>query len=364
MKYTYLVHGAGRQGLAAVYDLLKRCEAKEVRVYDPSAEARANAVTRLEELCPGEPWLVGRDPDYTDVDVILSCAPYFANPALTAEAIERKIHFCDLGGNPEVVKQQAAMAESVETAVVPECGVSPGLSNILAVHMARQGAKEIEVRCGGIPVDPTINELGYKLVFSAEGLLSEYTGKVPVIEDGEIGYVDALGTIVTWDGSLEESPTSNNAPEVVETLLSHGVENYNYKTLRHPGHWTAMRGIMALGVTREQLVDMLNSCEALQYDPETDTDRLILEVTGTRFDGITTSWEYSIDLEADPKTRFSAMELMTSWGITMVAHQIAGCNPVPGFPTSVVPGFWTPEKNVDHHRIVRDLNRRLVEHDA
>lgn len=359
MKYTYLVHGAGRQGLAAVYDLLKRCEAKEVRISEPNALVRAYAIARLEELCPGEPWVIGdgKFVDYTGVDVSISCAPYSANLALTEEAIHHGVHFCDLGGNPDVVAEQAKIAANVRTAVVPECGVSPGISNILATHMAMKGAKDIEVRCGGIPANPDVNQFGYKLVFSAAGLMSEYTGPVPIIRGGQLGFVEALSVEEMWDDKLVASPTSNNAPEVVQTLIDLGVEDYNYMTLRYPGHWKLIRDMLALGITREELVKMLEDCEELQYVPEVDTDRLILEVTGSRFDGITTSWEYSIDIEACPRTRFSAMELLTSWGVTITAHQIASGE-------VVKPGFWTSEKHIKHSKFIAALNRRLVEHDA
>lgn len=358
MKYTYLVHGAGRQGTAAVYDLIKNCEAKEVRVVDPSEIALKEAEARLQELWPCDEVVLNfaTKPDYENIDVVLSCAPYFVNLTLTEEAIAHGVHFCDLGGNPEIVRRQAAAAKGASTAVVPECGVSPGISNILAVHMAKQGAQNLEVRCGGIPTDPDVNQLGYKLVFSADGLMSEYTGTVPVIKDGIMEHVEALSTIEPRSDGLVASPTSNNAPEVVETLLSYGVKNYNYKTLRYPGHWNAMKCILALGLSKEEIVEKFNSNRELQYDLEEDTDRLILEVTGTRVDGITTTWEYLIDIKACRKTLFSAMELLTSWGITMVAHQIASTDPTPG--------FWTSEQHIDHHRIIRDLNKRLVDHES
>lgn len=358
MKYIYLVHGAGRQGTATVYDLVKNCEAKEVRVVDPNEVMLRVAASRIRglQLYDGAALGFSTLPDYENVDVILSCAPYSANLALTKDAISNGVHFCDLGGNPETVRQQVQAAKDAKTAVVPECGVSPGLSNILATHMAKQGAEDIKVRCGGIPVDPNVNQLGYKLVFSASGLLSEYMGQVPIIKDGAIEYVKALSTEEQYDGSLIASPTSNNAPEVVETLLGLGVKNYSYMTLRHPGHWKAMKCIMMLGLTEEQLIEKLDKCKALQYNPETDTDRLILAVTGMRFDGITTSWEYTIDIKACSRTKFSAMELMTSWGITLVAHQIAASQ-------KVVPGFWTPEKHINRSKIISDLNRRLMEHE-
>jgi saccharopine dehydrogenase-like NADP-dependent oxidoreductase len=242
------------------------------------------------------------------------------------------------------------MAKGTGVAVVPDCGVSPGLSNIIAVHFAKTHAADtIRVRCGGLPLvapDESANPLRYKLVFSPWGLISEYSGGVPVIRGGKLASVEALGTIERFDDNLEASPTSNNSPQVIEMLRKCGVKDYNYMTLRYDGHWRLVQGWKTLGylqgnVERDtELARMLSTDKILNYDPAKDRDRL------------SRAWEYKLDVAADTRTKFSAMELTTSWGGTIVAHHMVNGRGKPE-------GFATPERFVDTGWVIEEVERRL-----
>jgi saccharopine dehydrogenase-like NADP-dependent oxidoreductase len=246
---------------------------------------------------------------------------------------------------------------------VPDCGVSPGLSNILAVHCARvHGCDEVHVRCGGLPLerpDASVNPLLYKLVFSPWGLISEYSGSVPVIRDKQLASVEALSVVERFEEGLEAAPTSNNSPQVVEYLRSIGVREYDYMTLRYDGHWGLVRGWQALGFLAgdpardRELSERLERDPVLRYDEKRDRDRLILSVRGTRSGaGLERGFGYRLDVAADRKTRFAAMELTTCWGITLVAHHMASGRGKPR-------GFATPERFVDTTWVIAELERRL-----
>ena len=367
-EFRYVVFGAGRQGTAAIHDLVSNCAAREVLVVEPdTARARA-AGERLERI-------LGRRSkrlrlassagarDLARADVVLSCAPYSANLALTKLALEARVPFCDLGGNPQVVAGQEKLASRSRTPVVPDCGVSPGLSNILAVHCAREhGADEVRVRCGGLPLvapDRRSNPLQYKLVFSPMGLISEYSGRVPVIRGGRATSVGALSTIEAFDAGHEASPTSNNSPQVIRFLREIGVREYDYATVRYTGHFERVRRWRARGYLRgnarkdAELARRLERDPALRYDPRKDRDTLILSVRGTRHGrGIRRGFEYRLDVVADARTKFTAMELTTCWGITIVAHHIASGRGAPK-------GFATPERFVDTAWVFAEIERRL-----
>ena len=368
-RHRYVVFGAGRQGTAAIDDLVRHCDAREVLAVEPSRERREAARARIAALHGASAERVrwaesARASDLAGADVVLSCAPYQANVALTAMSLEAGVAFCDLGGNPETVAEQERLARGRAIAVVPDCGVSPGLSNVLAVHCARvHGADEIAVRCGGIPLvepDPRENPLGYKLVFSPWGLISEYSGDVPVIRGGKVARVPALGDVEEFDREHEASPTSNNSPQVVAYLAELGVREYEYRTVRWKGHFALVRGWKTLGYLRgdaerdAELARKLESDPVLRYDPERDRDLLILSVRGSRTRGaMRRTFEYRFDVAADPTTRFAAMERMTAWGITIVAHHVASGR---GRPE----GFATPERFVDTAWTIAEVERRLA----
>jgi saccharopine dehydrogenase-like NADP-dependent oxidoreductase len=368
-RFAYLVFGAGRQGTAAVHDLALHCEARDVLVVEPDAARRRAAERRLSKLLGRGARVLryaaaARASDWKVADVALSCAPYGANVELTRHAVAAGTAFCDLGGNPATVSAQAVLAARSRVPVVPECGVSPGISNILAVHCARvHGCDEVHVRCGGLPLvrpDPERNPLLYKLVFSPWGLISEYSGDVPCLRDGKVRREPALSTIERFDAGLECSPTSNNSPQVVAYLARCGVREYDYRTIRYDGHWSLVQGWRTLGFLRgneardRELAALLSDDPVLRYDPAKDRDVLVLSVRGSSTaHGLRRTHAYRFDVPADQRTKFAAMELTTCWGITIVAHHMASGRGAPR-------GFATPERFVDTTWFLAEVERRLA----
>lgn len=369
-KYRYILFGAGRQGTAAIHDLVTNCEAASVLVVDPDAARLKAAEQRLKGTLGKRASTLRFQTKANVADVkgahgVLSCATHQANVELTKLALAAGVPFTDLGGNYEVVSQQEKLAAKSSIPVVPDCGVSPGISNIVAVHCAKvHGCDEVHVRCGGLPLeqpDAAQNPLKYKLVFSPWGLLSEYSGDVSVIRKGKLGSVPALSITEEFDAEHESSPTSNNSPQVVKYLAECGVETYDYMTIRYKGHWDLVRGWKTLGFLQrdakrdEQLVELLDSDPVLKYEPKKDRDKLMLRVQGSKTENaFRRGFEYRFDVAADKRTRFSAMELTTCWGITIVAHHIASGRGQPK-------GFATPERFVDTGWVIREVEKRLAQ---
>lgn len=365
MGYNYCVCGAGRQGIAAIYDLIRYCEAGRILVYDPDSTALIRAIKRLAHLLEPIDFhklefisYMTQSIDWSVFNVMLSCASWEANLKLTKFANNNGIPFCDLGGNPDIVFRQ----EQIETksAIVPDCGVSPGISNILAAYLARKGYGEIHVRCGGIPAEKLDNEFGYRLTFSAMGLISEYSGRSPVIVNGALTDIPSLSIVEHYGNDYECSPTSNNSLQVIEYLRSLGVHTYDYMTIRYPGHWNLVRGWKAAGFLRGNLVadhalaQTLDENPSLKYDPDIHVDKVLLSVIGSIGEGLLKRVKgFDFTVFADPDTKFSAMELMTSWGITMVAHYMAKN------PGKTPQGFSTPERFVDIDWVLGELGKRL-----
>lgn len=387
--------------MASAYDLVLNCEADEVLVVEPDDDVMKTASKRLNRLIILN-YTPASDEDFCKIryapsvtdpvllaeyDVILSCAPYAANPGLTKLALEAGVPFCDLGGNPETVAKQERLCTGgrripdTSIPVVPDCGVSPGLSNILAATLAKRGCDRIHVRCGGLPLDENqpsgmpdpvsadSGDFNYKLVFSPEGLLSEYSGLVPIIQEGRVLRRLAISTIepFQWgECGLEASPTSNNSPQAVARLRDLGVKDYDYMTLRYPGHWDLVRGWMAAGFLLpcdpdgvrdgdEALATQLAANWRLKYRQDEDRDRLILSVQGSKGSGgLREHSGFSMEVWSDTKTGFTAMELTTSWGITTVAHQIASGVARPN-------GFATPEEFSDGDWIFGQIEKRMAQ---
>jgi saccharopine dehydrogenase-like NADP-dependent oxidoreductase len=360
---SYAVYGAGRVGVAAVYDLVKHCHASLVIVVEPDEEVRAAAEERLIELLHPDYYQFCFTPSHMrnaalamgQADIAISCAPYTANYQLAELAREHKTPFLDLGGNPAMVKRQEELGKSniYSSVIMPECGISPGISNMLAADLARRGYTDITVRCGGIPNTPS-GGFAHKIMFSSQGLISEYSGVVPIIYAGEIHYIKARSTVEKWRNCLEASPTSNNSPQVVDALRRIGVRNYNYMTLRHPGHWNVVEAMENDGNLTTEYLEAWNE---VQYDPERDEDMLILEVEGSRGEPrMCQKQSYCMEVAADQKkTKFSAMELTTAWGITITANMVLDART----NQKKVESFMTPEQLENSGQIWEPLRKRV-----
>src|SRR4051812_35780356 len=137
----YLVLGAGLQGRAAAYDLLRAGDTDEVLLADASEESLASAQTWLASPSLRTAVVDARSPESVAAlargrDVVLSCVPYALNLPLARAAVGSRCHFLDLGGSTDIVRQELALdgaARAAGVAVVPDCGLGPGLISTLAV---------------------------------------------------------------------------------------------------------------------------------------------------------------------------------------------------------------------------------------
>ena len=196
-----LVLGAGLQGSACAYDLLQNPEVSQVRLADLRFDHLPDFLKPL-----SGPRLIPTTLDVRDreavlavmreSDAVMSAIPYYFNLALAECAVEAGVHFCDLGGNTEIVFQQKALADRAVAkgvTVVPDCGVAPGMVNILAEYGIRQldSVDSVRIYVGGLPQEPE-PPLDYQVVYSLEGVLDYYTTRSWVLRSGQRTQVTAL----------------------------------------------------------------------------------------------------------------------------------------------------------------------------
>jgi lysine 6-dehydrogenase len=257
MKYAVI--GAGMMGSAVAYDLATRNPNAEVilvdKDYDRALQA-ARAIART--VRPLQLDVHNREELAAAIRgcrVMVGAVSYAVNVELSRLAIDEGVHFCDLGGNDDVVRQQLSLdteAKTRDVLVVPNCGLAPGLIEILAMEGVGEcdAVESVTMRVGGLPQHPR-PPLNYQLVFSAEGLLNEYLEPATVIRDGEIHQVDSLSGLeeITFPepfGSLEAFYTSGGA-SLLPHLLKGRVKHLDYKTIRYTGHRDKFMTLLELG---------------------------------------------------------------------------------------------------------------------
>ena len=256
-----LVLGAGLQGSACAYDLLQHPGVDRVTVADLKPD-RIPALLRP---------LAGRRLALLKLDVqdgaalraamgghdaVLNAAPYYFNLEVSKAAVDSGVHCADLGGNTEIVFQQRkldAAARERGVSVIPDCGLAPGMVNILAAEGIRRvgEAEAVKIYVGGLPQHPE-PPLNYQIVYSLEGALDYYTTPSWVLRDGRPTRVDALSELeqVTFPppvGALEAFHTGGGI-SILPWAYEGKVRTMEYKTLRYPGHVAVMRPIRELGL--------------------------------------------------------------------------------------------------------------------
>jgi len=264
-----LVLGSGLQGSACAYDLLQDKEVREVRLADVH-------VGHLPEfLAPySGPRLIPTPLDVRDhgavlgamreCDAVMSAIPYYFNDDMARLAVEAGVHFCDLGGNTEIVFKQKALdaeARKKNITVVPDCGLAPGMVNILAEYGIKQldSVDSVKIFVGGLPQHPE-PPLNYMLVYSLEGALDYYTTLSWVLRNGKRTQVMALSERepVAFDSPLGELEAFHTAGGLSTMAFRYEgkIPTMEYKTLRYPGHAQIMENIRALGLLDLEPVDV------------------------------------------------------------------------------------------------------------
>ncbi|MFL5462509.1 MAG: saccharopine dehydrogenase family protein [Gemmatimonadaceae bacterium] len=264
-----LVLGAGLQGSACAYDLLKNPDVKEVRL----ADLHTGHLEPFLAPFSGDRLIFTtldvRDREATlalmrQCDAVMSAIPYYFNYDLAALAVEAGVHFSDLGGNTEIVFKQKtldAAAKKKNITVIPDCGLAPGMVNILAEHAIRQldSVEAVRIFVGGLPQHPQ-PPLNYQIVYSLEGVLDYYTTLSWVLRNGKRTQVAALSEIepVEFGGSLGTLEGFHTAGGLSTMAFRYEgkIPTMEYKTLRYPGHARIMEAIRDLGLLELKPVDV------------------------------------------------------------------------------------------------------------
>ena len=171
-----------------------------------------------------------------DFDLVIGAVPGFMGFQTMKAVIEAGKNMVDISFMPEDFLQLDGLAKKHRVTVVADCGVAPGMGNIILGHHNKQmHVKKYECLVGGLPV---IREwpFEYKAVFSPIDVIEEYTRPARYIQnyemvtkealsDPELIHFDGVGTLESWnsDGLRSLMQTMKNIPDMIE------------KTLRYPG---------------------------------------------------------------------------------------------------------------------------------
>ena len=371
-----LVLGAGLQGSACAYDLLQDPDVQEVRL----ADIRVSDVEPFlkpysgKRLIPTQ--LDVRDDEAVDAvmresDAVMSALPYYFNYDMAVAAVDAGVHFCDLGGNTEIVFKQKTLNERAQAggiSVVPDCGLAPGMVNILAEHGIRQldTVEAVKIYVGGLPQKPE-PPLNYQIVYSLEGVLDYYTTLSWVLRGGKRTRVKALSErepVVFPEplGTLEAFHTAGGLSTMAFRYEGR-IPTMEYKTLRYPGHAALMEAMRELGlldldpveVKGHKVVprDAFIATVGPRLKKPDGRDLVALRVTASGMKNgkrTTVGWELLDYFDAE--RGISAMERTTGFSLAITGLMQAR--------KQVQPGVLTPDEAIPAEPYITALAKRGV----
>jgi lysine 6-dehydrogenase len=372
-----LVLGAGLQGSACAFDLLQNPDVREVRLADLNVEHLPPFLAPFSgpRLIPTRVDVRAREAVLAlmrQSDAVMSAAPYYFNFPLAELAVEAGVHFCDLGGNTEIVFQQKTLtsrAEEKRVTIIPDCGVAPGMVNVLAQYGISQldTVSAVRMFVGGLPQNPE-PPLNYQIVYSLEGVLDYYTTLSWVLRDGKRKQVRALSERVSVRfpepvGELEAFHTAGGL-STMPFRYEGKIPTMEYKTLRYPGHAHIMEAIRELGLLSLDPVDVkgmkvvprdvvvATMGPRLRKPAGRDLVALRVIVTGSK-NGVprTLSWEL-VD-RYDEEHGISAMMRTTGYSLSITGQMQARGEITP-------PGVHTPDESIPPQRYIEELARRGI----
>lgn len=233
-----IVLGCGRVGAVMAKDLSKR-SALEVTAIDYSAQCLSRLKrykkikTKKADL--SNPAKVGKL--VKGFDVAVGSVPGSMGFTTMKAVIDAGVNYADISFFPEDPFKLDTRARKRGVTAVVDCGVAPGLSNILVGHVDSilDKTERVLILVGGLPKKRTA-PWEYKAPFSPIDVIEEYVRPARYIKNGSMVTVPALTDVeeVKLPGvSILEAFNTDGLRTLMRTING---RNMKEKTLRYPGH--------------------------------------------------------------------------------------------------------------------------------
>ena len=229
-----IVLGAGLVGKAMAIDLAKNFDVTSVDINEEALKHVASFGIKTQKVDLSDHTLLTAL--LQPFDIVVGSVPGFMGLQNARTVIGAGKNMVDISFFPEDPFQFDELAKKKNVTIVTDCGVAPGMGNIiLGYHNKRMKINNYECLVGGLPV---VREwpYEYKAVFSPIDVIEEYIRPARYVQnnavvikealsDPELIHFNGIGTLESWnsDGLRSLIKTMPNIPNMIE------------KTLRYPG---------------------------------------------------------------------------------------------------------------------------------
>ncbi|MCP4705667.1 MAG: saccharopine dehydrogenase [candidate division Zixibacteria bacterium] len=271
-----------------------------------------------------------------DYDIVVNAVPGFMGFQTLKSIITAGKNVIDIAFFSEDPFELDELAKKNNVVAIMDCGVAPGMSNILTgyVHELLDKTDVALTYVGGLP---EIREwpYEYKAVFSPIDVIEEYTRPARYVENGQMVIRPAL-----TDPELMEFPgigtleafNSDGLRSLAKTI---DAPNMKEKTLRYPGHIDKMKVFRETGFFSEDEID-INGTKIRPIDftskllfpkwklKEGEVDITVMQVIieGEK-DGKKLRYTYDLFDKYDEASKVHSMARTTGYTATMAVRMVA-----------------------------------------
>ncbi len=270
----------------------------------------------------------------SDADLVISAVPGFMGFQTLKTIIQSGKNVVDISFFGEDAFELDDLARSKNVIAVVDCGVAPGMGNIILGHFSTQmKINKFECMVGGLPSVRRF-PFEYKAPFSPVDVIEEYTRPARYVENGNIIVKPALSDpeLVFFEevGTLEAFNT-DGLRSLIKTM---NIADMKEKTLRYPGHIRLIESLREAGFFSKECQTIngiqvspfdftskiLYNCWKLEdIDPEFTIMRV--EIWGEEEER-SVKVEYNLFDQRDPVSGFSSMSRTTGFTCTAVANMV------------------------------------------
>jgi saccharopine dehydrogenase-like NADP-dependent oxidoreductase len=191
-----------------------------------------------------------------DSDLVIGALPGFMGFNTLKSIIEAGKNVVDISFFPEDPFLLDKLVKDKNVTAVVDCGVSPGLSNIvLGYHNKKMKVNNYRCIVGGLPHKRDW-PFQYKAYFSPIDVIEEYTRPARIVIDGKVIEKPALSDseIINYKevGDLEVFNT-DGLRSLIKTM---NIPNMIEKTLRYPGHIELMKIFREVGYFSDKEIEI------------------------------------------------------------------------------------------------------------
>lgn len=255
-----IVLGAGMVGSVMAADLVEEpgwdISIADVRPRNLKAAAmRCGGRVRTIEADLAKPQAVKKL--VREYDIVLGALASAIGFQTLRAVIEAGKNYCDISFMPQNAIELDDLAKKHGVAAIVDCGVAPGMSNMMAGHGYAQLEKceKIEIYVGGLP---RVRRwpFQYKAGFSPHDVIEEYTRPSRIVEHCKIVEREALSEPELMDLPGVGTVEAFNTDGLRSLAYTLDVPFMKEKTLRYPGHIELMRVFRATGLFSEEPIEV------------------------------------------------------------------------------------------------------------